>query len=91
MPNKNNNKLRLLIFGVTVLVIVAGIAGSYYSLETNHEALVNDHVELKEDGCDPAREHTTQIAVIDEKLGNIIKTQEKQDGKLDQILRRLPE
>lgn len=84
---KNGTWIRiLLIIGIALL----GFAASYGMFKGNISKNTGDIKDLKAEGCIPAREAKTNIEVIRKDIEIIKSGQERQEGKIDRILERLP-
>ena len=77
-----NGTTKWVSIGITVLVFVAGIAGTF-ALHGR------DIADLKGNGCSPARAHTTQIAVLQTELREIKENQKEQKEDTKTIIRIL--
>ena len=70
------------------MVLFAGIVTTWTVYGKDIEDNTEDITELKTEGCTPAREHTTEIAVLKEQFKGY---HTKQEAMHKQILERLPE
>lgn len=88
MAKDGNGRLRTIYTILGIIVIVGGAMGWLFSLQGGVKAAnkgletyaiqdQKDNAQLKTDGCDPAQEHTTEIAVIQKSLETLEKGQDK--------------
>lgn len=96
----NNSKVKYIwISLVSLIIIVLGIYGKWLRSAATEAAVLKAADEkqisaigtLKAEGCLPARNNTTAIRVIQRDVQSILEIQNRQDGKLDKILERLPQ
>lgn len=75
MTIKISDRIKLAGFILTVVVIIAGVAGSWGDHRARAEQQKENTKILKAEGCNLAKVNTTSIAVIENKLENIEKAQ----------------
>jgi len=100
-----NNKLKWLVIIVPIMVLFAGVVGTWAiygeDIEDNQKAVTGAFKAVKEakseckeqisilkkDGCDPARDHKTEIAVLKSTM-KVMQIEQREGFKA--ILERLP-
>ncbi len=89
MAKTNGKRLNIAIASLLVVVIVWASSGltSYVGNVHQTDDTAKDLVELKEDGCDPARVNGTSIAVIQTQLENIEKNMEADTKAILMVIR----
>lgn len=98
----NNNKLKLIIFIVTIAVLFAGVVGTWYvygeDIEHNKESITK----IDEKGSETARDNKSKIGLIEYRLDSIDTKQQEltneqkamrkeNEEAFREILKRLPE
>ncbi len=80
---------------IVILSIVAGVAATFAITQVKASNNTSGIINLKKEGCSPAQQLKTQVALIQKDIGAILKTQEniqlEQTTGFDEILRRLPQ
>lgn len=86
---KNNCglKLRLIHLIIILLTLFGSGVAAWVWQRAETKAIAKDTASLSTDGCEPARLHTTQIAVIETQLKTM---QTEQREAFKEILTRLP-
>ncbi len=84
MAKSSNGTAAWIKLGIWIIIVVAAIVAStvwtqadVQAVDVKVDATDKDVTELKEDGCDPAQEHTTEIAVIKEQFKTYRKEQQQ--------------
>lgn len=89
---KNGNGRKITMAIITLALIVAGtiaaIVKGYTKIEVEAQSHTTAIETVKIEGCLPARQGKTDIQLIKKDVEVIKDTQEKMDGKLDELLRR---
>ena len=87
---KQNGKIKQIGLIVAFLALFAGIAGTWavYGKDIEDNAGAVEKLEIK--GCDPARKHTTEIAVLEERFDNYHTEQRVANEEILEILKTIP-
>ncbi len=87
---KTNGKIKLIGLIITLVVLGTGVVANFAVSGKDIEINRSENVELKTEGCLPARKNTIDIAVITGQLDTIQTENEAIKADTKEILSRLP-
>ncbi|GAG78508.1 unnamed protein product [marine sediment metagenome] len=86
---KTNNKTKLILFVIVIASLFASIVGTWTVYGKDIEGNTDAVVELKEEGCKPAQEHKTSIALVEKDISTIQKDVSAIQADTKEILKQL--